>query len=80
MFSQVERHRDLETHRRGQGSFLQVVASRINGRQEDKKRKWKECFRHSKDLIIIVSQGKQKKSSVVTERLEQVIFRKLHEV
>jgi len=49
---------DLETHRRGQGSFLQVVASRINGRQVyEGEKMWirKECFRQSLELMVIIS-------------------------
>lgn len=62
---------DLETHRRGLGSFLQDVASRMNGRQVDEGEKmwvWKECFRQSKQLMMIISQRKQIKPSVVTKR------------
>lgn len=66
----VEKHSDLETNRRGLGSFLQVVASRINGSWVDEGQKmwiWKECFRQSKELMIIISQRKQIKPSVVTK-------------
>ena len=71
MSSHVEKHRDLQTRRRGQGGFLQVAALTISGRQvyqrEGNVDVERMMLRQSKELMFI-SQGKHIKLPVVPGR------------